>query len=1141
MGSSGRLRLWLSLAPLLLLIAPAPGRADDGRCAEWVARVVSIQGPVEARLGEATAAWRPVALEARLCAGDTLRVQANGRAAIELRNETVVRLDQHTTLTLGAIETRKPSWLELLKGAAHFITRTPRSLEIKTPYVNAAVEGTEFQLRVTDADTRLWVYEGRVLAANTAGSQRVASGQALVARAGAAPEISLALQPQDAVRWTLYYPIVADFRPGEFAGEAGGWQRSTAASLEALDTGDAAGALERVLAVTQPVPDARFYTYRASLLLSVGRVDEARNDLQRARERDAGNAAALAVEAIIALARNDKDRAHDLARQAVAADAKSPAALLALSYAQQARFDLDAALASAQRAREPGPNAVADAQVAELLMATGEVGKAEDAARAAAGRSPASARAHSVLGFAYLADMRAARARAAFERAVTLDSADPLARLGLGLARIRDGELEEGRREIEIAAALDPANALVRSYLGKAYFEERRGRVAADQFSMAKQLDPKDPTPWLYDAFRKHADNRPVEALQDLDGSIERNDNRAVYRSQLLLDQDLAARTASQARIYDSLGFQQRALTEGWQSLAADPSNFSAHQFLADTYRGLRRHEVARASESLQYQLMQPISIAPVPPQLPEARNTVTDGAGPVGTAFNEFDPVFTRDRNTLRMTGAVGNQDTVADELVFAGLSGRVAYSIGQYYFSTEGFRDNNDIRQQAYNAFLQFALSGRSSLQLEVRTRDQRNGDLALRFDPDNFSDNRREDRKSDMARVGYRYSPGPRSHFIVSGIYNNTDLTRRFSEFLSPAGPAGPIAVDDTRADHEGYNVESQYIAGSGRHDHTLGVGYYRNDIDELATNIVTIGGAVVGGGTTSSLITEQHSNAYYYGVFHPARSIDVTVGMSVDVLKSTPIDEDQVNPKFGLNWQLDPATRLRLAAFRTLKRSLVSNQTIEPTQVAGFNQFFDDSLGTDARRYGIGVDRRFGGAWYAGAELSRRDLFIPFEAPAPVILFEEEYTDDLHRAYVYWTATNRLTFALEYFNEKFRRGLVANSSLNRPDFLRTQRVPLSVEYHWPIGYFARLTESYFNQDLVQPVVGGGSSEAGDNFWVTDVQFGYRLPDRTGIISIDIRNLTDKEFNFYDLDFQAGQPRSPIVQPSRSIMFKISLSLG
>ena len=38
------------------------------------------------------------------------------------------------------------------------------------------------------------------------------------------------------------------------------------------------------------------------------------------------------------------------------------------------------------------------------------------------------------------------------------------------------------------------------------------------------------------------------------------------------------------AQIYNDLGFQQRALVEGWKSVNTDPADFSGHRFLADTY-----------------------------------------------------------------------------------------------------------------------------------------------------------------------------------------------------------------------------------------------------------------------------------------------------------------------------------------------------------------------------------------------------------------------------------------------------------------------------------------------------------------------------------------------------------------------------
>src|SRR6185503_960947 len=87
-------------------------------------------------------------------------------------------------------------------------------------------------------------------------------------------------------------------------------------------------------------------------------------------------------------------------------------------------------------------------------------------------------------------------------------------------------------------------------------------------------------------------------------------------------------------------------------------------------------------------------------------------------------------------------------------------------------------------------------------------------------------------------------------------------------------------------------------------------------------------------------------------------------------------EQFNPKFVLTWEPIPGTTLRAAAFRTLKRTLITNQTLEPTQVAGFNQFFDDLNLTEAWRYGGAIDQKLTKNIFGGVEFSKRDLKVPF---------------------------------------------------------------------------------------------------------------------------------------------------------------------
>src|SRR3954454_24978123 len=64
--------------------------------------------------------------------------------------------------------------------------------------------------------------------------------------------------------------------------------------------------------------------------------------------------------------------------------------------------------------------------------------------------------------------------------------------------------------------------------------------------------------------------------------------------------------------------------------------------------------------------------------------------------------------------------------------------------------------------------------------------------------------------------------------------------------------------------------------------------------------------------------------------------------------------QWNPKIGIRWNITDDIQVRAAAFRTLRPVLYIQETIEPTQVAGFVQFLDDFNETSATNYGVGLD-------------------------------------------------------------------------------------------------------------------------------------------------------------------------------------------
>ena len=664
-------------------------------CDPGVAKMVSVQGNVEVRRAGQTQS-QPARLNDSYCAGDRIQVGDKSRADVALVNQPVLRLDQNTIITLAGLKDERASIIDLARGALHFFSRLPRNLEVNTAFVNAGVEGTEGLVQVEADRTLITIFEGRVLAANAAGSLPIASGQSAVAVQGQAPVLRTVVRPRDAVQWALYYPPVAYFRPEDFQGTQP-WQAMTRNSVEAYMKGDYQGAFDALKGAPADITEPRFFAYRASLLLGVGRVDEAGPDLERALKLNPNYSDALALQSLIAVVQNDKGKALGIAQNAVTANPKSATALTALSYAQQANFDLEGARKSLQQAVQAEPNnALAWARLAEIHLSFADLDDALEAAQKAVALNPNLSRTQMVLGFAYLTRVDTVESKKAFEKAIELDQADALSRLGLGLAKIRDGDLADGRKELEIAASLDANNSIVRSYLGKAYYEEKRSDLAERDYATAKELDPKDPTPYFYDAIQKQTTNRPVEALQSMEKAIELNDNRAVYRSQLQLDSDLAARSASQARIYSDLGFQQLALVEGWKSVNTDPTNFSAHRFLADSYSILPRHEIARVSELLQSQLLQPLNMTPIQPRLSESNLFLISAGGPGALSFNEFNPIFNRNGLTFQTSALAGENSTYAGEGVLAGIYKKLSFSLGGFHYQTDGFRRNAGQRRR-------------------------------------------------------------------------------------------------------------------------------------------------------------------------------------------------------------------------------------------------------------------------------------------------------------------------------------------------------------------------------------------------------------------------------------------------------------
>jgi Tfp pilus assembly protein PilF len=1124
----------LSAAALLVILSIPTAYAIES-CDPAAGQVVDVEGRVELQRNGA-ADWVPAKLQDTLCEGDTVRAAERSRAAVALANQAVLRIDQRTTVRLINIKSKpkEHSLLSLVQGAIQSFSRKPRQFEVSTPYLNGSIEGTEFVIRVAEKQTILTVFEGTVRAANDQGSMAVPSGHSVAAEAGKAPQPRTIVRPRDASQWALYYPPVLAL------GESAGAPASLGNARESAARGDYPAAFAALDGVPQEERDAQFHVLRASLLLSVGRIDEARADIDGALAQDASSGLGHALSAVIAVVSNDRDRALAEGRKAVELSPDSAAAYIALSYAQQARFDLPAARKSLLTAVKRQPkDALAWARLSELHLMFGNRRDAIAAAEKSLALAPGLGRAQMALGFAELADFRIAKAAKSFEKAIAADSADPLPHLGLGLTRINRGQLQAGRRDLEVAVALNGNSALLRAYLGKAYYEEKRSPLDAQQFKIAKEFDPKDPTAYLYDGIRLQTENQPVAALKEVNDSIKRNDNRAVYRSRLLLDSDEAARNVSLAQVYSDLGFQQLALEEGYESVNTDPSNSSAHRFLADSYSVLPRHEIARVSELLQAQLLDPLNLAPIQPRAAESNLYLISSAGPAVASADEFNSLFKRNQVNVILSGTLGEMATGSGDLVIGGISNNLSYSLGVSRFQTDGFRANNDQTDNIGNAFIQSALSPDTSVQFEYRHRDTNNGDLN-QFMNGSFSTALRNDRQFDVYRGGLRHAFAPNSILLASVMYKRQDSTFHDS-------PLPGFTVDEQRPDNKGLGTELQYLYRSAKYDITAGTGYF--DLNEVVNrtqvNPITCPTGTEPGCSTTSDLSAKQKNAYVYSNIRMVADVRLTLGASWDSYDTRdPLSQarDQVNPKLGVTWQVRPGTTVRAAGFRALKRSLITDQTLEPTQVAGFNQFYDDLASTDAWRYGIAMDQKFSQQVFGGVELSRRDLTVPFPytdtttLPPTTTLQRADWQEDGGRAYLFMTPSKRVALSMAYQYQRLNRSYSPATGLESVSEIRAHKLPLGIRYFTASGWTYGLKGTYVheNYDSGGTPVPGVSKQSSD-FWVVDASVSYRLAGRRGFVAFGGTNLLDNNFAYQQID-----ALNPTMQPARMIYGRVTLYL-
>jgi Flp pilus assembly protein TadD len=1103
--------------------------------------LLTIERKVEvARAGSAE--WSPGYTNEPLRLRDRVRTAARSRATLRLSDLTVSRLDELTTLEIQPPSKpgNKPI-IEQRSGVIYFLNRErPTEMEFRTPQASGAIRGTEFNLAVTDdGRTVLTLLDGQVALSNPQGELVLNSGEQATVQAGQAPTKTAVLDAINIIQWALYYPAVIDLNDLTLSD-------ALSESLSAYRSGELLKALSAYPEGRQPTSEPE-RIYLAGLLLSVGRVDQSTALLSNSR-------LSAALRQVVAAVKNQPFEAPP---------PETATEWMARSYYLQSQGDLEGALKAAREAAKSPDFGFAHSRVAELEFSFGDIDGARSALERALRVSPRNPQAHTLRGFVLAAQNEHRRSFAAFEEAIAIDGALGNAWLGRGLARTRRGDEQGGREDLQVATVLEPHRSLHRSYLGKAFSHTADQPRAEKELGLAKEFDPNDPTPWLYLSLLKQQQNRINEAVTDLEHSQDLNDNRSVFRSRLLLDQDRAVRSANLAAIYRDAGMTEVSVREAQRAVSYDYGNYSAHLFLASSYDALRdpksvnlRYETAFNSELLVANLLAPVG----------------GGALSQNISQQEYARFFDGDHLGLFSSTEYLSYGYWAQSASQYGNIGNSSYALDVFYRSDNGQRPNNDLEQLSLSAKFKQQLTAKDSVYLEAIYYDAEFGDVAQHYDPSEAHDQfRGKERFEPILYAGYHreWSPGIHTLFLAGRFDNSFSYqdpepgTRFFRHSLATrniisVGSAPGIGVTyDT--DFEAYSAELQQIWQGADHALIAGARYQAGWSDTSTVLEQQFLDTIVTNQNTETSL--DRASVYAYHQWQVVDALQLIAGVSYDRLHyprnndAPPVTDDEttkdrISPKAGFIFTPLDNMHIRGAYTRSLGGVYFDTSIrLEPTQIAGFNQAFrslaPESVagvvpGTEFETFGLGIDHTFRKTrTYVGldAELLRSDAnsrvgvltnssfpvpdsassarqWINFEEKTLLFTFNQLLSDE-------WSVGARYRVSAADFDVRFRdvpASAAFASNLNQNVTAILHQIYLHASFNHPSGFFAHAntvwtqqSNQHYTPDL-----------PGDDFWQVNLYAGWRFFRRHAEVRVGLLNVTDQDYKLNPVNLYNEVPR-------------------
>ena len=838
----------------------------------------------------------------------------------------------------------------------------------------------------------------------------------------------------------------------------------------------------------------------------------------------------------IHLVQNRKDEARRLAENLVAAAPHSPQAWISLGLVRVAFFDLPAAIKCFQTALERDAAAVeAYIYLAKIWLGSDYLDRAQQAVSRARELAPDSGEVLALAGFVRLAFRDFDGARRLFLRAAELSPGLGEPHLGLGLIAFRFRQQPQGLAQILLATLLEPRISLYQSELGKALYQVRNFPKALEVYDYAKTLDPRDPTPHLYKGIALTDLNRPGEAIQEINRSIALNHNRAVFRTRLALNRDLAVRNFNLAKAYLQLNLGEWAYRKAVTSVQKDPTNASAYLFLSGAFASSRNRLGAGLSALLLYRLLSPAN-----------ENTFTQAL--VGQSTIDYTPMFEMPYFRVLTQGSIGcwpNRHAVTENFIeaYGGRPG-LAFDVSGFYNENQGFRGRNgDSKNYSTIDQVKWEPTVKNALYANFSYYDSEGGDTGSLTDAGyKPAPHFRQYYHAKTYELGYVYRFNPQATFISYFIFNNTKNNSRNYEYEKWFNVFDVDIYTTRRIPREFYNVQVQQQLVLGNHTLMAGFDYFSGHLHYRLEEdyYFSIGGVPLPFFDVINVVSNKppdRSYSFYlldYWQLHP--KVLLEAGVFKDYAKNSrysfarPVSNSLWNFRFGLNIFVNDDHTLRFLVQRNLNTHYFTTPSLVPPQVAGFPWLINIDEG--------GLTREIGAAWEA-QWTDRTFTVLQVNANRIDNPLYESYLDALgnfRENRVYWTWKRYVaSFNLnQILSPAWGLGLGAVVKKVDPSFKATDPAQrdftevdtgLTLSYLHPRGWQGSIRTYLIYQDLM----GRGNH----SYWLADIFLGKALPQKRGLVGLEINNIFDRRFYY---------AREPVALegffPSRRILFKLAL---